>query len=217
MSRHIVFEGLDGSGKDTAIGMAKEWLEETGRTAWTTRTPSYLPVGQALQGYFKRGETLFPDPTDRAAFFGSLFAADMLEHDLEVRAQLAVGGRGDRFCVLQSRSWMSTYSYQYECAGVRALLKDVVVPRIHQPDVVVYMHADIDVCLQRVRQRDRMVVDMYEKGSVLKTVHSAMMSLINSDELPYPVHIIDTSTVPPEAVLEEVQTFLAEKSIVYGP
>lgn len=173
MTRRIIIEGLDGAGKDTALDGLQEYLEETGRTVLRTKTPSFNPVGDLLsKHYFGKAREMFPDNERCAMFMGALFAADMLEHDREVRQ--FIKDDGDRSWVLQSRTWISTWSYQAPSPTVQEMLEDGVAPLLLPPDLLVFMYADVDTCMERIGGREKAVVDMYEHRSNLEMVLAQM-------------------------------------------
>jgi len=158
----------------------QEFLEETGRSVLRTKTPSFNPIGNLLTShYFAKAREMFPDNERCAMFMGALFAADMIEHDREVREFLKEDG--DRSWVLQSRTWISTWSYQSECMTVQHMLDDAVAPLLLPPDALIFMYADIDVCLERIGGREKAVVDLYEHREGLTRVFQQMKPLI--DEL----------------------------------
>jgi len=214
MGRHIIFEGPDGSGKSTAIAATQDWLEETGRKVWVTNSPSYYPVGAIARSYFTKAETLFPDDETRAAFIGALFSADMLEHDVEIRRKLTEE-EGDDIFVLQSRSWISTYCYQAKCKGIQRFLLDEVRPRVHAPDAVIFLSADLDLCMERVRSRDKAIVDMFEKKATLQQVMDQWNFL---GKYLTNTHVLscDTTEATPEETLGRIQDFFSGWGLVHG-
>ena len=214
MGRHIIFEGLDGAGKSTQISLTKEWLEESGRTVWDTRTPSYHPVGTLTRGYFDKAESLFPDERVRNTFMGSLIAADMLEHDLEVREKLAEE-EGDDLFVLHGRTWISTYCYHALAHGVQSLLLMEVAPNLTKPHGIIFLHAEIDVCLERIRNREQAVVDLYERKTVLERVMKNW-ALLKKYLTDYQVLDLDTTLLSQEEVFDHVKRFMNRWGMVHG-
>ena len=214
MGRHIIFEGLDGAGKSTAIGITKEWLEEAGRTVWTTDSPSYHPVGTLTKSYFHKALKMFPDDKKRAAFMGCLLSADMLEHDLEIRKKLEEE-EGDDLFVLQSRTWMSTYCYQAKSKGMQMFLLDEIRPQLCVPNAVVFVYADVNVCMERIQSRDKKIVDMYETKGMLQQVldHWNFLGKYMNG-----IHVlsIDTTHITTEETLSKIQDFLSRWGLVHG-
>lgn len=47
----IAFEGIDGSGKSTQIGLLAERLKKEGVCCYTTMEPTNAPVGSLVPGY----------------------------------------------------------------------------------------------------------------------------------------------------------------------
>jgi dTMP kinase len=225
MARHIVFEGLDGGGKDTTIALVQEWLEDTGRTVFRTRQPTDHPVGQTCRGFFDTAREIWPLDSDRAAFFGLMMMADMLHHDhVEIKHELALHREYDKHWILQSRSWISTWCYQAKCEGIQTFIEKELIGlhRITTPQVVVFLKAPVDVCLERIRQRGEGFVDAFERREVIEQVQSEWDKLkprLTSAGLLYkPIHVleIDTSENDPQQVLLTVQKFLSERELIYG-
>ena len=214
MGRHIIFEGPDGSGKSTAIQMTKEWLEETGRKVWVSDTPSYYPVGALNRSYFPKAEKLFPNPETRALFLGCLFSADILEQDLEIRRKVEEED-GDDIFVLQDRSWISTYCYQAKSRGLQTFILNEIRPKLHTPDAIVFLQADLDVCLKRVQDRDKKNMDLFERKSVLQQVLDQWRFL---GKYLTATHVVDcdTTTETPEEVLARMQDFFSGWGLVHG-
>lgn len=99
----IAFEGGEGSGKSTQIGLLREWLLRQGRPVFATYEPGATSVGKAIRSLLletdepiaPRGEAL-------------LFAADRAHHvETEIRPQLAAG-----YHVLCDRYVDSSIAYQ---------------------------------------------------------------------------------------------------------
>ncbi len=74
MSKFIVLEGLDGSGKGTQILYLREFLERAGKRVRVIDFPSYGSAGAALVELYLRGE-LGEHPDDTNAYAASMFFA----------------------------------------------------------------------------------------------------------------------------------------------
>lgn len=232
MARYIVFEGLDGAGKDTTMSLVQEWLEETGRTVHLTRTPSTGPVGQVIRGFYPVARDLFPEESAMAAFFGPMMMADMLHHDLEIREQLGTEKpKGDGHWILQSRNWISTWCYQGACRGVRDFLARELIPRTVQPHLVVKLEAEVGTCLERIRSRKQAIVDAFEHRAMLERVRDAWPKITHPSRSPVydeevrvagmregiPLLRIDTTKVEdPRDNLRKVQDLLGRMFLIHG-
>jgi dTMP kinase len=112
VGQFISFEGVDGCGKSTQLGLLADWLGQQGQTVCTTFEPGDTALGRHLRELLMHGAA----PVPEAELF--LFLADRAEHVAEViRPALE---RGD--WVLCDRYTDSTRAYQL--AG-RALAGDL--------------------------------------------------------------------------------------------
>ena len=98
----LAFEGGDGAGKSTQLGLLRDWLEGLGRTVVVTREPGGTPFGRHVRDLVLHGDHVAP----RAEAL--LFAADRAHHvETLVRPALE---RGD--VVLTDRYLDSSVAYQ---------------------------------------------------------------------------------------------------------
>jgi dTMP kinase len=111
----ITFEGMEGSGKTTAIQAVALALTQAGRQVCVTREPGGTPLGKEIRTWLLDPHSQLQDPRSELL----LFAADRLEHIAGViRPALA---RGE--VVLCDRFTDSTWAYQ---VGGRGLDADLV-------------------------------------------------------------------------------------------
>jgi len=102
VERFISFEGVDGCGKSTQLGLLADWLRQHGQGVCTTFEPGDTDLGRHIRELLMHGAA----PAPQAELF--LFLADRAEHVAEViRPAL---GRGD--WVLCDRYTDSTRAYQ---------------------------------------------------------------------------------------------------------
>lgn len=98
----LAFEGGDGAGKSTQLGLLRTWLQELGHTVVVTREPGGTPFGRHVRDLVLHGEHVAP----RAEAL--LFAADRAHHvETLVRPALE---RGE--VVLTDRYLDSSVAYQ---------------------------------------------------------------------------------------------------------
>lgn len=148
----IVFEGTEGSGKTTQIGLLYQWLRcRTPRVA-LTREPGGTPLGEKLR------QILLADSSTKEMTELLLYAADRAQHVEEfIKPRLAAGT-----LVLCDRFTDSTVAYQGYGRGLSlstiAQLNQIATFGL-QSDLTLWLDLDVEVGLVRTRQRgtaDRM-------------------------------------------------------------
>lgn len=142
----ISFEGGDGAGKTTQVGLLAEWLRAQGHRVLATREPGGTNLGRSLRELILHGDHM--DPRTEAL----LYAADRAHHaDTVIRPALASGQ-----IVLTDRFVDSSVAYQgvgRELGAER--IEDLNLWGVHglRPDLTVLL--DLDPAQLPVRvQRD---------------------------------------------------------------
>ena len=160
----ISFEGLDGSGGTTQIGLYEAALVAEGRSVRRTREPSDGPVGTLIRSELAGGVV-------GDAVFGLLFAADRRDHlDRVVLPALA---RGE--VVLTDRYFLSSLAYQSQSLGIdRVWQYNAEFPA---PDAVVMLDLPVEECLRRVEARGG-VRDRFETLDQLQRIAASYESAI---------------------------------------
>lgn len=142
----ITFEGSDGSGKSTQIGLLRDALAARGLPVVQTREPGGTPLGQQVRRLLLRWRA--DDGADAAAGDGPvpeaemlLMAADRAQHVARVvRPALARG-----HIVLSDRYVDSSYAYQAGALGLPAddvvRVNDVATGRL-VPDLTLWLDLD---------------------------------------------------------------------------
>ena len=165
MSKFIVFEGLDGTGKTTQIRLLAEYLGRKGESVFTDVEPSGLPTGRFLRRLLA-GD--FPSSPWATA---ALFLADRINQNTDVQngiqARLAAGNT-----VLLDRYYYSTFAYQGYATDMRwAMDIHFGCPEITKPDLTLFLTMPPEKCLARItanRAADEM--EIYETMETLTAV-----------------------------------------------
>ena len=187
--RFITFEGIDGSGKSTALRGVAAALEADGLDILVTReeTPSWTgdAVRRAIEEHAPPLATTF------------LFLADRARHVPELEAALAAGRH-----VLCDRFHHSTYAYQSvtlagEVDNPLSFLRALHAPLGLVPDHTILLDIRPDIALRRVHGRG--AATPYEKQAFLGEVAAAYRDLAAADAQRFTV--IDGDQEP-DAVLE---------------
>lgn len=147
----IAFEGGDGAGKSTQVGLLRDALEKAGRTVLLTRQPGGTPLGQQIRDLVLHGDHVAP----RAEAL--LFAADKAHHVEQVIAPALAAGD----VVITDRYTDSAVAYQG--AG-----RDLGAREIHDlnmwavDDLVPDLTVVVDVTAAEGRRRRGAVHDRLE-------------------------------------------------------
>jgi dTMP kinase len=155
----VVFEGIDCSGTSTQAQILTSNLRAEGRRVLLTSEPSNGPVGQLIRLYFSGRLASAFTRSAQDKFFGSLFAADRLDHIYNpldgVLKQLTCG-----VDVVCTRYKYSSLAYNAETDEERnfILAANYELPA---PDLLVYLKCPVEVAFQRMRER--VTKETYEK------------------------------------------------------
>lgn len=163
--RFITFEGGEGSGKSTQIGLLAETLRGRGLTVVTTREPGGAPGAEAIRKLLVEGEVGRWDPMGEALL---LFAArrDHLLHTVWPALE-----RGD--WVLSDRFADSTTAYQGHGHGLPVEEIDILYALAvgaFRPDLTLILDLPVEEGLRRAGSRggdedrfERMGVAFHER------------------------------------------------------
>ena len=135
----VVFEGLDGAGTTTQVGLLREWLLGRDDSVHVTCEPSSGPVGRVLRQAID-GE-LSLDPVTMAL----AFASDRADH---LRSLAPV----DADWVLCDRYVLSSLAYQ-SGQGLDLAWLASVNAFARPADVTIFVDTPVGECLARIAQR----------------------------------------------------------------
>lgn len=154
--RFIVFEGLDGSGKTTALERLAAHLTDP----LITREPSDGPVGKLIRQALTHQISFEPET------FAPLFGADRYEHIMKEVLPALEAGRD----VLCDRYYFSNLVYQGDVVS-REMILNFNALSIHKikPDQVFYINTPPEECLRRIHA-GRDMVELFEKKEKLESV-----------------------------------------------
>jgi dTMP kinase len=146
--RFITLEGVEGAGKSTQLGLAREFLSAAGREVLATREPGGTSLGEALRALLLEPR---PQPMDADSELLLMFAA-RAEHLAKVILPALARGQW----VLCDRFTDATYAYQGGGRGIpseRIRALEDWVQRGLQPDLTLIIDVPVEIGLRRVHGR----------------------------------------------------------------
>ncbi|MBQ3183026.1 MAG: dTMP kinase [Clostridia bacterium] len=194
MSKFIVFEGIDGSGKTTQIKLLHKALAERNIPVHITKEPTDDPMGKQLRKYLG-GE----EKTDLRAI-AALFAADRLHHITTENGILDNLARGN--VVLCDRYYLSSYAYQsVDCDldWIMALNREAA--NIARPDLHIFLDVPAEQSMSRVSSRGE--TEIFEKLDRQQQIRKNFFDLFDKLKNKENILIVD-GTREPEIIAEEI-------------
>lgn len=163
----IVFEGIDGCGKSTQVGLAAALLRTRGIDVVETREPTDGKWGRKIRSMAKSGVRVRPE-TELEWFF-----ADRREHMRDVVEPAIAAGK----LVLSDRSYLSTVAYQ----GARGLDPAAILAaseaEFRRPDLVLLFTLSADQGMARIRERGDALETVFEELAFQRSVAEAFDAL----------------------------------------
>ena len=161
---YVAIEGIDGSGKDTQLGLLAAQLDRAGITPIVLHEPSFGEHGRALR---ERMRDLPAGSAEQRA----LFTRDREDHALcKIRPALALVRANPAFALLQNRSLASAAAYQpygnTDDDLRRAIEEQTLIAPM--PDLVLILDVSVETALQRIARRGP--ADDLERAEVLAGV-----------------------------------------------
>lgn len=149
--RFLVFEGLDGAGSTTQMGLIGDWFHALGIPTVLTAEPSPTAIGEHIR-HVLRSEP-WADDVSWAEHMALLFSADRAQHLFSpgpgIQAALQ---RAD--WVLCDRYLVSSLAYQTSPDVPAEWVLAINRPALRaRPDVTVYVDTPVAVCLERIAHR----------------------------------------------------------------
>ena len=170
--RFIVFEGIDGAGKTTQIGLLARRLEEQGREVVTTAEPTGHPAGKLLRRALA-GE--FPTtPSELAA----LFTADRIAHNSDPETGLC-RLLADGKTVLCDRYYYSTLAYQGALTDADWTVQlNLGCPDIRCPDLCIFLDLTPEESMERILG-NRTSLEIFETKEQLARIRGSFFEVFD--------------------------------------
>ena len=180
--KFITIEGTEGVGKSTNLAYVHEWLTNRGVDVVVTREPGGTPLAEEIRTLLlaKRDEAV-----DETAELLLVFAARAQHLQQVIKPALARGA-----WVLCDRFTDATYAYQGGGRGLDvatiAQLEQLVQGDL-RPDLTLVLDIDVELGLQRARQRAEL--DRFESEAVafFERVRAAYRALAEASPARYAV------------------------------
>lgn len=195
----IAFEGIDGTGKSTQIGLLADYLAGKGLPAVITREPTDGPYGRRIRAMFARRDQMTPEEEL------GLFMDDRRDHVQKVLSPALSAGK----VVLTDRYYFSTAAYQGAAGGD----PDRIIADNEQfapvPDLVLLLTLSPAESVHRIRNLRGETLNDFEQEDMLAKV-AAVFAGLNQEY----IRRIDASGSPGAVhaeVVTEVEEMLAER------
>lgn len=164
MSKFIVVEGLDGTGKTTQIKILADYIKSKGEKVEVTAEPTSHPVGKLIR------EILAGKVDCPASALAALFFADRIIHNTAengIEKMLA-----DKKTVISDRYYYSTFAYQgYETGLDEVVDMHFKCSDIRRPDLVLFLTMSPEKCVERiVANRPEQSIEIYENTESLTKI-----------------------------------------------
>lgn len=154
--RFIVLEGLDGAGTTTQGALLAARLLEHGIPVELTKEPTDGVIGKLARA-FTDGDTHFEPET-----VALLFAADRIEHTVEIRGLLEAGTWvvSDRY-VASSLAYQTSQGLPFEWVGT-------LNSRAMEPDATVFVDTPVATCVERLAARGEFNTGPFDQAAALE-------------------------------------------------
>ncbi len=192
----ITFEGAEGVGKSTQIGLAADYLRARGLDVVVTREPGGTPMAESIREVLLAPRT---EPVHETTELLLMFAARAQHLHSLIEPSLAAGR-----WVLCDRFTDATFAYQGGGRGVsvdRIAQLESLVQGALRPDRILLLDAPVEVGLARARHRGEL--DRFEREAAAFFDRVRQMYLRRAAADPGRYHIIDAAQ-PLEAVSTDV-------------
>ena len=162
----IVFEGIDGTGKSTQLGLLEHFLIQEGYRVITTKEPTEGPFGLQIRALYTNRGSISPEEELE------LFIKDRRQHvDDLIAPSLAAGS-----IVLSDRYFLSSAAYQ----GAAGLEPEIILSRndfAPTPDLALIFEIEVDESIRRITQKRGDVLNDFEQIESLKKVDAVFRNM----------------------------------------
>lgn len=154
---YIAVEGIDGSGKTTAIKFMEHLIKQKGKTCLTIREPGTTGLGEKIRDIIKSLQTLNYKPSDTVlSMLVNTARLDMVEQCVE---------KATEQFILSDRCFLSTHVYQHSSNW--NILLNQIGTKNHSvvPDIIFIFDVDYETATSRVSGRGLKTDDSFDSAS----------------------------------------------------
>ncbi|MFN7097039.1 MAG: dTMP kinase [Gammaproteobacteria bacterium] len=200
--KFITIEGIEGTGKSTAMHYVQHWLEEHSIPFIQTREPGGTLIAEQIRQLFlkKQAEEMHAD-TELLL----VFAARSQHLHQVIWPALQTG-----HWVVCDRFTDASYAYQGGGRGIetqRIMSLENWVQGRFRPDTVILLDAAVDICLQRTMQRGTLDRIEVEKTEFFERARAAYLNRAAAEPERY--KIVDAARTIPE-VQQQIGRILSQ-------
>lgn len=208
MSKFIVVEGLDGTGKTTQIKILADYIKGKGSEVEITAEPTAHPTGKLIR------KILSGEVKSTPWALASLFLSDRIIHNTDpedgIEKMLSEGKT-----VISDRYYYSTFSYQgHETDLDWAMNMHFSCPEVRRPDLVLFLTMAPEKCIERIRaNRPDEAIEIYENTESLTKISrqfDTVFSILNEDENIVYIDADGTIEEVSERLFEAYDTYCGE-------
>ncbi len=183
MSKFIVFEGIDGSGKTTQMLKTIDLLKDH-KTLFVTKEPSTLKTGKYIKKLLKEDQ----DPKANAEKYVKLYTKDRAEHNKIILKQL-----NQNHTVICDRYYYTTIAYQQlQGYNVKKIINQS--RKFLVPDLTFIIDIPIKTALERLKARGKKT-EKFEKQKFLEEARKLYL------KMPYYGKILDRNSDRKENII----------------
>ncbi len=186
---YISLDGVDGAGSTTHTKLLAGWLASKGLRVFATKEPTSGRIGSLIRDYLLDEEV-------HPAVDALLFAADRVEHSVQIRKLLDEG-----VVVLSDRSVISSLAYQ-QAQGLELSWLIEINRYSLKPDVPVILDVDPTISLSRKRP----LREKFERQRFLELARKHLLDMAFKNGW----FVVDSSR-PIEEVASDIRDYVARE------
>lgn len=202
VSKLIIYEGIDGCGKDTQINLMNDKLKSLGYDTIVLSNVSDSPIGKSIREVLSNKEYYISSMQMACLFLSELFLVDK-----QIKEYLNNGKT-----VIMSRWFYSTLAYAGDKLNDYLAIKDISDRLICKPDYLIYLDIDPEIAMERITKRDDTTdkkLELYENTSRLARIHKKYELVL--DMVSFEMKYTNIIKVDASKTIEEVFTDIYEQ------